>query len=276
MQNILSRLTSSTFSLLSLICFLWMFVFASSASSKESVIIAGPADYPPYSYMEKNEPKGFYIQILKEVFAQLEDYDVQIELVPWKRALEYVETGHYLAVFPPYKWPEQRPWIKYYSEPILIERVAVYCRKEVLKDQIRRSWPQDYFGLTVGTDLGNLSAGVAFFKAVEAGKISLLEMKLEKSISRVLLGEISCFVQDPRVLNIYFDRYAKQKSLENSFSDFLSLGTIISNNWGYLGYSDLDEKRFPFKWDFIKKVDAIIQKMKNRGRIKEIVESYQD
>ena len=81
-----------------------LFLATTMASAAEKVVVYGDDSYPPYTYLDAatKKPMGIYVEILQAVFAKMVDYEVTIELVPWKNALNKVETGSGLAMFPPY------------------------------------------------------------------------------------------------------------------------------------------------------------------------------
>jgi len=129
--------------LLCLLAFFLQYSWPSYASQK--VVIIGDENYPPYSYLEQEVAKGVYVDILKAVFARLPKYQVTFSMMPWKRGLTYIKQAKRLAIFPPYYWPQSRPYMKAYSEPILLEQVVVTCNQAVLNQQ-RNNWPTDYYG----------------------------------------------------------------------------------------------------------------------------------
>ncbi|WP_053005931.1 type 2 periplasmic-binding domain-containing protein [Kiloniella spongiae] len=63
--------------------FIGLLPFSSSAAQK--VVIFGDDGYAPFSYLEDNQPKGIYVNILNHVFTKLDGYDVTFQMLPWKR-----------------------------------------------------------------------------------------------------------------------------------------------------------------------------------------------
>lgn len=245
-----------------------------SASQHETIVtVVGPPDYPPYSYMDEGIPRGIFHDIFAELSDRMDGYRIEIEILPWKRALKSVETGTHIAVFPPYYWPEQRPWITTYSEPILKETVAVFCQPDILKTA-RTSWPEDYFGLTIGLGLGSLAAGPEFFKAAEEGKLTHLPIPLESIIPHLLAGKVDCVVQDNYVLHYHHRKYAGPRELGEKLESYAEMGVRVSEHWAYLGFNDDPKGLFPYRDDFLEKINTAIRAMRDEGRIDAIVTAF--
>ncbi|WP_085906654.1 substrate-binding periplasmic protein [Kiloniella majae] len=245
--------------------------FASIAEQK--VIILGDDGYAPFSFIKNNQPQGIYVNILNEVFKKLEGYDVSFQMLPWKRSLNEIKRGTGFAVFPPYHFPKERPYMTPYSEPILLEQVIAICHNKVLKNE-RKKWPEDYYGLKIGTNDGFLSPGPDFFSAAEQGRLSLIEATNTRSGLRMLLARrTDCYVNAEMSIRWGLLRL-RQAGLYDPGLDQLRFGAVIDAEWGYIGYTNTDNGAFPFKDDFIKKVNKIIRAMKADGSINQIIEDF--
>jgi polar amino acid transport system substrate-binding protein len=237
------------------------------------VTIVGDATYPPYSFEKNGQPAGIYTEILKEAFKKLDGYNVTIEMQPWKRGLKNVENGKILALFPPYYRPEERPFIKPYSTPIFDEKIAVICAKETgLNAQSK--WPEDFYGKTIGINAG-FSLGLGgkrFVKAVEDGKIKVeYANSNETNIKKLKFRRIDAYLNDKLAI-IWTVNRLKMEDASISIDGFV-WGPITSEESGYLGYTAKAEK-FPYKQDFITRLDKIIDDMKKNGEIDEIMEKF--
>lgn len=246
---------------------------AAASDDAQVVVIVGPPDYPPYSYLDDGIPRGIFHEIFAELSDRIPDYRIEIDVLPWKRALKSVEIGQHIAVFPPYYWPEQRPWITTYSEPILKETVATYCQPPIAA-RPRTNWPEDYFGLRIGLGLGSLAAGPAFFKAAEEGKLTHVAIPLESIIPHLLANKVDCIVQDTNVLHYQYRKYATPRSLGEKLEVYARLGTQVSENWAYLAFSDDPQHQFPYQEDFIRELNDAIRAMHKEGRIDEIAAAF--
>lgn len=244
-----------------------------AAQALTPVTILADDDYAPFSMKTLDgQPDGIYARILEEAFARLEGYDVQIKPVPWKRGLKDVRQGRALAIFPPYYWPKQRPYMAPYSEPILNERVVVTCRSDVLADTQRPNWPEDYYGLTIANNDGFLTPGQAFFDAVDRGDIKLREVRdVEGGIAMLANDRVDCYVNGDLAIKWVTRQLVESRKLRSNQVDFV-VGTEVAANQGYVGYSR--DSNFSYKEEFRLELDAVLRDMRSSGRIDAIVRSY--
>jgi polar amino acid transport system substrate-binding protein len=231
--------------------------------------------YPPYSYKENGKAKGIYARILKKAFSRMKGYKVKIKPVPWKRGLSYLKNGKGFALYPPYFHTNDRPYIWPYSIPILDEKVVVFCREEILA-RPRPKWPEDYYGLRIGNNSGFKIGGKKFWKAVKEGKIKLQEAKTTTQ-NIIMLGvrRTDCYINDR--LSILWK--LKQLKAAGKYEEAgrhakLLEGATISIEQGFLGFTDKDKGKFPFKDDFVKKFDTIIYEMRKNGELQRIVNDF--
>lgn len=253
---------------------LTFFCFLPNLSSAGiSVVIYVEDDFEPYSYLQGNEIKGLYCEILKAAFSRMEGYDVRIDAVPWKRGLRYMETGEGFALCAPYFRPKERPYISPYSVPFFEEEVVVFCRQKDLAKTPRPNWPADFKGLFIGRNSGYLSGGNILDRAVKEGVIFLDEYKgTRENIIKLFAGRIDGYINDRLVIKAAVKRIQKDEGLYPD--NRLTEAAIVSTEKVYLGYTAMDKSRFPFKKDFIKKFDAVIEEMKKNGEITAIADKF--
>lgn len=241
-----------------------------SAAPVEVEIFAD-SGYPPYSYLDKEELKGIYTDILKAAFQQMPDYQVKLTAVPWKRGLMLIETGQGFALYPPYFRPEERPYMKY-SVALFEEELSIFCDSAMITKRSPKAWPEDYFGLTIGMNAGYLSGGKKFEHALKEGKLQLDTAPTNQSnIKKLLMGRIDCYINDK--LSVLSELNHVLKKNFPSQMHVKEAGQISSEQ-AYLGYTDRDAGRFPFKEDFIEKFNAAITTMKQHEEIKKIAEDF--
>ena len=150
-------------------------MLAGQATAAEKVVLEADDDYAPYSYVEKGQHKGIYVDFLKKVAEKLAPaYEVSLQPVPWKRGLQNLEKGDSLALFPPY-FNKERKFIQPYSTPLFRETVVLFCTDEVMKTP-RKNFPDDFAGLTIGINLG-FALGEKMVSAAKSGKIKTEEVK---------------------------------------------------------------------------------------------------
>lgn len=245
-----------------------------NAQNKKVVIFADD-NYPPYSFVGKDKKlEGIYKEILEVAFSRMTGYDILMEPGPWKRGLKQVETGNGFGIFPPYFRPKQRPYLNPYSKPILPELVVVFCNEKTLKQKKRPNWPQDYFGLSFANNSGFKLGGDEFYKAVSDGKIKMEETKGNRAnILKVLRGHLNCYINDKYSILWEFKKMKEEGVYKPDTHQNIDISVVVKEEHGHIGYARND-KKFPFKADFVKQLDAIIQKMKDSKEIDKIVNRY--
>ncbi|WP_375781617.1 transporter substrate-binding domain-containing protein, partial [Aeromonas enteropelogenes] len=137
------------------------------AQAKTRVEILADASYPPYSWQEGEEVRGIYADIVRQVTASMEEYEVVIKPVPWRRGLSMIEQGAAFAIFPPYYMPDSRPWIWPYSQPMLDEELVVMCSEGLAVNTVQARFPDDYQGLRFGINAGFAIGSPSFWQLVK-------------------------------------------------------------------------------------------------------------
>jgi polar amino acid transport system substrate-binding protein len=234
----------------------------------QSVTIYADESYPPYSYVENGKLTGIYTDILTELFAKMDGYSVNLKGNPWKRALKLMEAGDGFALYPPYKREESRPYMSY-TNPILFEESAAYCKDKVL-ESTRSEWPKDYFGLTIGNSSGFAVGGAEFDAAVKNGSITLNESKgNRKNLLKLNAGRIDCFINDGLSIEWELSRMKK----DGKYSSGISKGVVINSEGGYLGLTK-NSTKFPYLNDFTEQYHLHLEAMKANGDIDKIIKKY--
>lgn len=244
-----------------------------SQASPIDVTIYADDGYPPYSYGEDGKAKGIYAEILNKAFEQMPQYHVTVIPVPWKRGLRLLESGQGFALYPPYFRPEERPYIKY-SEPILDEQVVIFCNRLTTSHRDLKNWPDDYVGLTIGTNAGFLLGGKEFDRYVAAGRIFRdSSTSSHGSVLKMISGRNDCYINDRLAIRWEVDQLRRNGEIEAQRIAIVETNRLYSEK-GHLGYTDRDEGRFTFKDSFMQDLNAAIIRMKNEGEIDRAVERF--
>ncbi|MDG0815543.1 substrate-binding periplasmic protein [Bdellovibrio svalbardensis] len=244
------------------------------AAAPLRVVVYCDDAYQPYSYADKHRnPQGIYTEIMKRAFKEMKGYQVSIKPLPWPRAMKALEQREVFAVYPPYYRPLERPFIKDYSTPILKETVVVYALKDSANKN-KRNWPGDWFGHTVGIFTGTMDiAGREFGEAVKNKKIKIQESNNnEQNLRNLITKKTDAYVNDRNAI-LYTLKTLKQHGEWPKNAPELEEVAVVSEEDGYLAFS-MDDKKFPYKKDFIKEFNAAISKMKQNHEIEKITKDY--
>ncbi|MBJ7312250.1 ABC transporter substrate-binding protein [Rugamonas sp. CCM 8940] len=245
----------------------------SVASAQIAVTIYGDDGYPPYSYLENGEMKGIYTNIIHAAVKRMPEYRVSLQAIPWKRGLVKLETGEGFALYPPYLRPAERPYMDY-SDSILAEQLVVYCSQPVIERRPRKVWPDDYAGLRIGLNAGFLSGGKQFDQAVRDGQLSAVPARSSRTnLLKLMKGRIDCFLNDRSSIVWELGRI-HHEGLAEAGALAVAETIALSAEQGYLGYTNRDAGRFPYKQDFIRKFNAVIKEMKQDGEIRNTIEHF--
>lgn len=234
----------------------------------EKVILEADDDYAPYTYVEKGQHKGIYVEFLKKVAEKLAPaYEVTLQPTPWKRGLTNLENGDSLALFPPY-FNKDRKFIQPYSTPLYRETIVLFCTDEVMKTP-RKNFPDDFAGLTIGINLG-FALGEKMTNAAKSGKIKTEEVKgNEGNIKKLNAGRIGCYAND-RLSVIHS---AKGLRNDSEFKNFkLNEAIELSGEDAFIAYSGANKAAY--KADFVAKMNAAIEEAKKAGVMAKLIADY--
>ena len=158
-----------------------------------------------------------------------------------------------------------------YSTPVLSESVAVFCSAAIAEHAERKRWPEDFYGLRFGLNAGFSLGGEKFSKAVQDGHITLDQANGSRiNLEKLILQRIDCYMND-RFSILSEWRHMNAEGLNRDGVKIIDTGTIAVEQ-GYLGYTDRDNGRFPYKEDFIIQLNKIIENMRRTGEISRIVD----
>ena len=240
-----------------------------------SVTVLCDASYPPYSYAENGEAKGLYSDILRAAFARMPGYRVSIRPVPWPRGLAALEKGTAFALFPPYYRPVERPWMDY-SRPILEESVVAFVRSELAQQRAIEDFPAAYAGLRIGLNRGfNIIAAPDYKRMLAAGQVqqsyasdnrtNLLQLKRQR---------IDVYINDRLSILWELQQMRDQDLLGNAGLDWLVEGPRLSSEHGHLGYTRLNPQTYPYKQDFMQRLDQVLLDLEADGSIARLAAHY--
>lgn len=237
------------------------------------VTIYADAGYQPYSYAGRDgKAAGLYAEIVKVAFSRMKGYRIEIKPVPWKRGMAMLKNGTGFALYPPYMNLKDEPFTWPYSLPLFEEIVVAVCTKEVAAKP-RPRWPDDFHGLRIGNNAGFLVGGEKFNRAVAEGKIKLEEASdTRANILKLGMKRVDCYINDRISIRWTQNQLVKEGKLPPG-----PVGVemaVIATEQGFLGFTDRDQGKFPYKTDFLKQFNAIIYDMKRTSEIQRISRNF--
>ncbi|SDA41396.1 MULTISPECIES: ABC transporter substrate-binding protein [unclassified Janthinobacterium] len=247
-------------------------IFATGAACAASpVLIYGDDDYPPYSYVENGQLKGIYTEIVREAAQAMPQYQVQLRPVPWKRGVLMLQTGEAFALYPPYLWRDERPYMRY-SVPLLMEQMVVFCNQEVVARRKLEHWPADYGGLHIGINAGFLLGDAGLTQALRSGKVVLDAAKgTRTNLLKLMRGRIDCYVSDRLSAQWELQRIRRDRQAGTPMQAIHETAQLASQQ-GYMGFTLRQPGKYPYRDDFIDQFNAAIVRMQNNGAIRRILE----
>ena len=260
-----------------LLC-LWLTVFglAGKATAQSPYIITGDANHPPFSFIdEEGKPSGFYYEIVKAVLDRMKDeFQTDIQLEPWKRAVRSVETGQSLGLFPPHYFPDKRPFLSAYSDPIMAEQPVLYCDKSVMPPK-GSQWPEDYKHLTIGLSAGVKMGGDDFWTLKRNNAIQTIESAgVRENLKRLFRGRVDCHINDYLTIEWMAIQVAAEEEGETSLADFGVATKVSPKEHGYLALSrdyPLDQAA---KDRFLNRFNLHLSTLREEGVINTIIHRY--
>ncbi|MFY8300917.1 substrate-binding periplasmic protein [Pseudoalteromonas sp. SS15] len=241
------------------VCFTPLPLMASDSPIKVKIIV--DEAYPPYSYAVNGAPRGIYIEMIRKAGTLLNDeYHIEFESMPWKRALKEIELGHAFAILPPYIHRQARPYIGPYSVSLLTERVVAVCNKHIsLKSLFQDANAQQSKPLNIGINAGYLMFTDKYKELIAQEKIKVWENKsTQANLHKLIDGKIDCYVNDSRAIEYNLAMITDVMPGEFVEADELSRQTA------HIGFSNSSKGNFPYKSDFIYKLNQAISIVKEQ------------
>jgi len=237
-----------------------LFLLAGSLLSAQVIELSGDKAYPPYSYFEKGEAKGAYVDVIKSAFDKIPGYEVKFNMVAWKKAIALTKQGKTAGFFPPYFNDKRTAWTKF-SEPVIAEVTGLFAKEETVAG--KSNFPDDFHGMTLCLNRGFSAlsmGGVKLEKAIADGTIKLIEGSTNKAcLSRVDRG--------------IADVYLNNELMDTSSFPMVKKVIDIKENSGYVGFT-LKTASYPFMADVMVKFNTVIKDMKKSGEVEKILQNY--
>lgn len=239
-------------------CVLMFSLWAGICAAEISVNLVGDP-WPPYVNGELGEfaESGVGVEIIKRVFAQLDDAEVRFPLIPWERALLEVERGQSDGIAMLLKTAERERFITF-SVPLVTGYNLIWSVAEADGSAYEWSAVEDLYGKRVGIVKG-YSYGDEMDRSFEQGMITAVEApNVGQLFAMLAAGRVSLIMANDAVgyeLARGYDDVAIKPSARPTNSETF-----------YIGIS----KKSPAA-ELIPRINAAIEKLRREGTIERIV-----
>ncbi|TIH18609.1 hypothetical protein D0S45_05165 [Marinifilum sp. JC120] len=169
-----------------------LFLTTASAWAEKFTLVS--LEYEPYSCCRNGTLRGYDIELLQECFLRM-DEELEIMLVPWKRALHMGMYGDADGVFGVLKLPERAEKM-FFSVPVRDEKISFFVRHDspLVYDEDLNKFRNFSFGVVSGYSYGKDVD--AFLKNdVPASRVEV-GVSPEMNIAKLLKGRFDIYVGD--------------------------------------------------------------------------------
>ncbi|MCP3922123.1 MAG: transporter substrate-binding domain-containing protein [Desulfobacterales bacterium] len=242
-------------------------IFYSQTSAE--VLKLGVLDFPPYEYQAKNKVDGMSVDIVKHVFKKM-NKPLTFMLLPWSRALKYLENGEIDGLFEMLKKPEREKYADYSKVVLMNEYTSLFVLKES-----NIAYRKDL------SELGNYVFGLrqdfsygAKFDYARKKKIikKIVTSPFPQNLFRYLsYGQIDILVGDKFGIPYHYKktRLENNKYIKIKFKKIKRLSPDIQSVPAYIAFSK--KKNLT---DLRDRFDTILLGMKKNGTYFEILEKW--
>ncbi|WP_028452769.1 substrate-binding periplasmic protein [Chitinilyticum aquatile] len=242
-----------------------------TARAGEQITLYGDDAYPPYSYVEYGQFKGIYVDLLRQIGAGLEGYDLILKPVPWKHGLAMLKSGESMALFPPYQLGE-RNYITQYSAPLLRETIVIVCSQPAMS-RPRQHFPDDFGDITIGVNAGFLLTE-SLQAAIRAGKARVEEAKgNEANLLKLASGRIGCYANDRLAITHALKKLKATHPTADAIQRLQLAETVeLASQDARVGFGVALPPAY--RDDFIDKLNAALRDARQNGDIERLVGFY--
>lgn len=215
-------------------------------------------DAPPYNFVKNNIKQGITYDIVNSIKNNIDSkYDIsEIDIIPWARALQIIDSKKNNAVFPMAKTPARNKKYKWVG-PIIDLTVGVIVKKS---SNITIRNKEDLSKYKIGIIRGDvaesllLDLGVPSAKLEASSKIQSLIEKLKKN----------------RLKLIAFNSLSTMWMMKNLYksSETLELVYVLRPNDGYLAFN------LNTSDEIIKDFQDSLNKIKKNGIFQQVIKKY--
>lgn len=231
----------------------------SSFASAESYSLV-TLQYPPYQYEENGVVDGIVVRILNRAF-EIAGHEIEIEVMPWKRAIKMAKEGEADAIFTAYKTAERETFLDYSTVVVMEQVVSVFTQPDtnIGYDGTMGSLADVSLGLVSG-----LSYGATVDDAIAAGTFQQVDYAntSEQNVTKLIKGRI-----DALIMNRY--NALHMASELGSAHTIKEADPEISSVPSYIAFSKAKNHQ-----ELRDAIDAALQQMIDSGEYQTLIDGY--
>lgn len=220
-----------------------LLLFSPTAHAGKVIFASDP--YPPYIYEDAGRPQGSAIPALQKLL-NIPVKDIEVRIIPWKRALKEAELGTIDIIGPMQKDPEKSHYLAYTKQLFVAEeamwtlasnlQIATLNPKSVMELQAHN------VGYVAGYEYAEPFGG--FLLSPKTKKVEVPD--IAQGLRLLHSGAIKLFICNSTVMQFYIE----QEGLPAKA--FTMVGAPIREDWGFFGIS----RKSPRMKAIIKKMEA--------------------
>ncbi|MBF0442266.1 MAG: amino acid ABC transporter substrate-binding protein [Oligoflexales bacterium] len=225
-------------------------------------------EYPPLEYQNtKGKAEGIVVDIVREIMEKRLSHTVEIDVLPWTRALEETRKGNYDAIFTAYITPERKLFLDYSNEILIEQIMALYAKKD-RKNKIKFTGDLNELkenNYVIGVQ-STISYGQKFDKIRDTLRTERVN-SLDQNFVKLAMGKLDLVIS-----NIYVgSQTLNDMDGKNGFKkdDIVQLDTTIERIPSYIGFSKA--KNLTALRDIF---DAELRKLKQSGEYMNIIKKH--
>ncbi len=160
-------------------------LIVNSAMAERTVTMASDP-WPPFVNGELGESahSGIATTIHREIFSRIDDVEVDIPLIPWKRALREVEQGSYDGIPMLLKTPEREAYLAY-SDPFMVGRNLLWSVADAQGQAFQWTSIDDLRGKRIGIVM-DYSYGEQFDSLFRQGTLDSVQARNADNLFKLL------------------------------------------------------------------------------------------
>ncbi|AHZ84967.1 hypothetical protein Bb109J_c2274 [Bdellovibrio bacteriovorus] len=204
-----------------------LFLFSPWAEARKVVFASDP--YPPFIYEEKGEAKGTAIEALEKIL-DIPRKDIEVRIIPWKRALKAAEQGR-VDIIGPMQIDPKKDYLLFTKKVFHSEEAVWTLASSQYLSQLDWKTTEELRNHNLGYVLGYEYAEPfgTYLKSPLAKKVEVQDVI--QGMRKLLSGEISLFICNTQVLEFY----AKNEGIP--LKTFKRVGPPIIEEFGVFGIS---------------------------------------